>query len=84
MLFKILRWVQVIISLILDAERDLDRGEGAEKKTRVMAGASSAAENLGLSGAEGSPSPEELAEFASEFVDSKVDELNRTRVFPSG
>lgn len=80
-LFAILRWVQLLIGLILEIEDSGEELAGAAKKERVMLAAMEQAARLGIvAPSEGADVPS-VQIFASEFIDSQVDQFNRSGVF---
>jgi len=76
MFWKILQWVQFVISLIREAEDELGRGRGAEKRALVTARAGGLLGELSTAMQIGSCSAEVLVSHVGQFVDGAVGLMN--------
>ena len=81
MWFKILQFVQFVLSLILEAENAYPPGSGDEKKASVMKSAAAELRKQGVLGAEGERAGDATLETVSGVVDGVVSLLHNTNAF---
>lgn len=81
MFWRILQWVQIVISLIREAEDKLGVGRGAEKRALVVAEATRELDALATATQIGGCSGEVLAEEAGNLIDAVVGLFNCFGVF---
>ena len=81
MFFKIVAFIQFLLSLILEAEQRFPAGAGAEKKADVMKAATAELRRQGLHGPEDDTQPGNVLELAGHLSDGLVELFNRTNTF---
>jgi hypothetical protein len=84
MFWKILQWVQFLISLIREAEDKLGAGRGREKKALVLAGATRELDALATATQISGCSVELLADHVGNLIDAVVGLFNCFGVFAGG
>ena len=81
MFFKIVAFIQFLLSLILEAEQRFPAGDGVEKKADVMKAATAELRRQGLHGPEDDTKPGNVLELAGHLSDGFVELFNRTNTF---
>lgn len=81
MFFKIVAFIQFLLSLILEAEQRFPSDAGPEKKADVMKGATAELRRQGLHGPDNDTEPDNVLEMAGYLVDAFVELFNRTNTF---
>lgn len=76
MFWKILQWVQFLVSLILDAEAELGGGGGADKRQLVLFRAGRELGAIATAAQVGGCDTETLLSYAGQIVDGTVGILN--------
>lgn len=76
MFWKILQWVQIVISLIREAEDELGFGRGLEKRALVVQGATRELEGLATRAQVGRCDAAVFASYAGQVVDGVVGLMN--------
>ena len=81
MFWKILQWVQFLISLIREAEDELGAGKGEEKKAFVLAAGRRELEELLTRDRLSGCAPGEIGSYIGAIVDGAVGLLNCLGIF---
>jgi hypothetical protein len=80
--WRILQFVQIVVSLIREAEDKFGPGKGAEKRSHVVATAARDLDALGTSLQVGSCDPGAIGSYIGQLVDGAVGLMNCFGVLP--